>query len=171
MIGWLIISESHGRKWSWSNFRYYPGFCLEGLRKISKTLSSNNRFPGRDSYLGHPMYEAGLLTTRLWCSAARIRVRSDTKRIFGKSKCCPRTRPTVILIDVIRIFWPFLSSIGLEGFQGFLQALLNSSDAQRAILYLRVNVAKFNLMWRIPFHSSWMLGAQTGSHTAGPVLI
>jgi len=24
------------RKWSWPNLRYYPGICLEGLRKTTK---------------------------------------------------------------------------------------------------------------------------------------
>jgi hypothetical protein len=28
----------YGRKLSWSNFGYYPGICLEGLREATKTL-------------------------------------------------------------------------------------------------------------------------------------
>lgn len=26
-----------GQKWSWPNIRYYPGICLDGLRKSTKT--------------------------------------------------------------------------------------------------------------------------------------
>jgi hypothetical protein len=33
MINW----EGCGRKWPWPNLRYYPGICLEGLRKTIKT--------------------------------------------------------------------------------------------------------------------------------------
>jgi hypothetical protein len=44
--------------------RYYPGVCLKGLRKTTKTLSQDNRSPGRGLYPGPPEYEVGVLTTQ-----------------------------------------------------------------------------------------------------------
>jgi hypothetical protein len=43
--------------------RYYPGICLEGLRKQRKTCQ-DRRSSGPDLNLEHPEYEAGVLTTR-----------------------------------------------------------------------------------------------------------
>jgi hypothetical protein len=40
--------KGYGRKLSWPNLRYYPGICLEGLRKTKKNLSQDSRSPGRD---------------------------------------------------------------------------------------------------------------------------
>jgi hypothetical protein len=34
-------------KWSGRGLRHYPGICLDGLRKTTKSLSQNNRCPGR----------------------------------------------------------------------------------------------------------------------------
>jgi hypothetical protein len=50
--------------WSWRNLRYYPGVCLENLRKTMKNLSQDSRSPGQDLDPGPPKYEAGVLTTR-----------------------------------------------------------------------------------------------------------
>jgi hypothetical protein len=52
-----------GRKRSCPNKRYYPGICLEELRKTMKDLSQDSRSPGRDLKPGTPEYEAGVLTT------------------------------------------------------------------------------------------------------------
>jgi hypothetical protein len=41
--------------------RYLPGICLDGLRKITKHLSQDNRCLGRDLSPGSPAYEAGML--------------------------------------------------------------------------------------------------------------
>jgi hypothetical protein len=56
--------EGCGRKRSWTNSRYYPGICLEGLRKTMKNLSQDSRSPGRDLNPGPLEYEAGVVTTR-----------------------------------------------------------------------------------------------------------
>jgi hypothetical protein len=53
-----------GRKSSWPNLWYYPGICLEGLRKTMKNLSQNSRCPNRYLNPGPPEYEAGVLTTQ-----------------------------------------------------------------------------------------------------------
>jgi hypothetical protein len=53
-----------GRKRSWPDVRYFPGICLEGVRKTTKYLSQDNRSLGRDLNLGPPEYEAGVLTTQ-----------------------------------------------------------------------------------------------------------
>jgi hypothetical protein len=56
--------EGYGMKQSWPNLRYYPGFCLEGLRKIRKTLSGeDSRSSGRYLNPGPPEFEAGVITT------------------------------------------------------------------------------------------------------------
>jgi hypothetical protein len=39
--------KEYGRKLSWPNLRYYPGICLEGLKK-TKNLSEESQYPGRD---------------------------------------------------------------------------------------------------------------------------
>jgi hypothetical protein len=41
-----------------------PAFCLEGLRKTSKTLSRDSLSIGCDLNLGPHEYEEGLLTTQ-----------------------------------------------------------------------------------------------------------
>jgi hypothetical protein len=40
--------------------KYYPGIRLEGLRKTTKNLSQDSRYPGGDFNPGPP--EAGVLT-------------------------------------------------------------------------------------------------------------
>jgi hypothetical protein len=32
----------------WSNLKYYPGICLDRVRKITKTSVQDSRSPGRD---------------------------------------------------------------------------------------------------------------------------
>jgi hypothetical protein len=39
--------------------RYYPGIFLEGPRKITRNLSRDSRFAGRDLNPGPPEYEEG----------------------------------------------------------------------------------------------------------------
>jgi hypothetical protein len=63
--------REYGRKWSWPNLRYYPGICLEGLRKNTENISQDSQSPGRDLNLRPPKYEAGVLTTRLQCSVMK----------------------------------------------------------------------------------------------------
>jgi hypothetical protein len=53
-----------GRKRSWPNLRHYHCICLEELRKVSKDLSQDSRFPVQDFNPGLPEYETGVLTTR-----------------------------------------------------------------------------------------------------------
>jgi hypothetical protein len=60
----MINVKGCERERSWPNLNYYPGSCLEGLRKSTKTLSLDSRSPGRDLNLGPPEYEAAVLTTR-----------------------------------------------------------------------------------------------------------
>jgi hypothetical protein len=33
----------------WHNLRYYPGIYLEGLKKTTRNLSQDGRYPGRNS--------------------------------------------------------------------------------------------------------------------------
>jgi len=41
--------EKRGRKWYWSNVRYYSNIFLDGLRKIKINLSHHNHYPTSDS--------------------------------------------------------------------------------------------------------------------------
>jgi hypothetical protein len=50
-------------KQSWSNLRYYPGICMEVLRKITKDLNQGNWSPGLDLKPRFPKYEAEVTTT------------------------------------------------------------------------------------------------------------
>jgi hypothetical protein len=44
--------------------RYYPGTCLEGLRKTAKNLGQDIRSPDRDLKPEPPEYETGELTSQ-----------------------------------------------------------------------------------------------------------
>jgi hypothetical protein len=54
-----LEGSGHGQ-----TFWYYPGICLEELKKTTKTLSKDSRSPGSDLIPGPPEYEEGVLTTR-----------------------------------------------------------------------------------------------------------
>jgi hypothetical protein len=49
---------------SWPDLWYYPGICLERMRKTTENLSQDSQSPGQDLKMGPTKYEAGLLTTR-----------------------------------------------------------------------------------------------------------
>jgi hypothetical protein len=61
---WPVNRKGFGRKRLWPNVRYYPGICLDGLRKTTESLIQDSRSPDRDLNPGPPEYEAGALTTR-----------------------------------------------------------------------------------------------------------
>jgi hypothetical protein len=63
MINW----KEFGTKQSWSNLRYYPGICVEGLRKTRKTLRQDSWSPGRDLNPGPAEKEAGV---QIYCTIA-----------------------------------------------------------------------------------------------------
>jgi hypothetical protein len=50
-----------GRKLSWPSLRYYPGICLETLRKTLKNISQDNLSPGWVLNPRTPNCEAGVL--------------------------------------------------------------------------------------------------------------
>jgi hypothetical protein len=53
----LIGCNEMERMWkekSWHNLRYYPGICLEGLRKTTKNLGQDYWSPGCGLNLGPP---------------------------------------------------------------------------------------------------------------------
>jgi hypothetical protein len=58
-VSWKIYES----KRSWPNLRYYPGICVEGLRKAIKILSQHSGSPDRDLSVGPPEYVAGIVTT------------------------------------------------------------------------------------------------------------
>jgi 3-polyprenyl-4-hydroxybenzoate decarboxylase len=51
--------ERCGRKQLWPNLRYYPGICLEVLRKVMKNIIQTAHFPNtnqKDYYLSQPVH-------------------------------------------------------------------------------------------------------------------
>jgi hypothetical protein len=64
--------KEYERKRSGTNYRYYPGIWVEGLRKTSA------RSPGRDLKPGPPEYEVGVLPTRPRCPVRRSRTENFT---------------------------------------------------------------------------------------------
>jgi hypothetical protein len=56
--------EGCGRKRSCSNLRYYPSICLYELRRTTKNLSQDSRYPSRDLNLGLPEYKSRVTATR-----------------------------------------------------------------------------------------------------------
>jgi hypothetical protein len=57
-----------GKKRLWPNLKCYSSTCQEWLRKTMKSLSQDNRSPGRDLNHRPPEYETGVLTTWSWRS-------------------------------------------------------------------------------------------------------
>jgi hypothetical protein len=49
---------------SWPNLGCYPGICLAGLKKTTKSLSQLSRSPGRDLDPGTSEYEAQVVSTQ-----------------------------------------------------------------------------------------------------------
>jgi hypothetical protein len=84
MRGWYVKHElkRRGRKGSWPNLRYYPDFCLEGLRKTTKKLSKDSRSSGRNLNQGPPKYEPGLLSARPRRSVTRKQSPSSKSCVF-----------------------------------------------------------------------------------------
>jgi hypothetical protein len=70
-----------GRKRSWPNIRYYPGNCLQGLRKTTKDLSHDSRSLVRDLNTGSPKYGTGVITT---LSRHSVKLNVD----FLQPQCC-----------------------------------------------------------------------------------
>jgi hypothetical protein len=64
---WVMNWKECGRKRSWPNLRYYPNICLEDLRKSTKNLSQDSRYPGWDLNPGPPEYDAGVLNCSTPC--------------------------------------------------------------------------------------------------------
>jgi hypothetical protein len=54
MLNWKLCERTR----SWTNLRYCPGICLEGLRKITKNINQDNRSLGRDLNPGPPEYKS-----------------------------------------------------------------------------------------------------------------
>jgi hypothetical protein len=73
MIGWLVNDELKDLEGSGcaTILRFFPGICLEGLRKNTENLNQDSSSPDRDLNPEHPKYKAGVLTTWPRCSAYR----------------------------------------------------------------------------------------------------
>jgi len=54
-----------GCKASGRGLWYYPGICLEGLRKTTKNFSQDSQHTGWDLSPGPPKYQTGMLTAQM----------------------------------------------------------------------------------------------------------
>jgi hypothetical protein len=60
----MVNRKGYGSKHSLPNLKYYPDTGLKKLRKTTKTLIQDNRFPGGDLKTLSLEYKASVLTTR-----------------------------------------------------------------------------------------------------------
>jgi hypothetical protein len=67
------------RKLQWSNFKYYSGIRLQGLRTITKNFIQCSWFTGWGFNPWPPEYKSGALTTRLRRSVAREEIGYEDK--------------------------------------------------------------------------------------------
>jgi hypothetical protein len=79
MMNW----KGCGKKRSWPNLIYYPGICLEGLRKARKILSQYSRSPDLDFKSGPPEY-VGLMVK--WISEVLSKSRINFIILTNKLK-------------------------------------------------------------------------------------
>jgi hypothetical protein len=54
---WIRSWKRHGRKRVWPTLRYYPGVCLQGLKKTKKNLGQVSWSPGWYLNWGPPKYK------------------------------------------------------------------------------------------------------------------
>jgi hypothetical protein len=69
MDKWITNWKGCGRKQSWSNLRYYPGICLEGLRKTTNKPQSVTRLrfePGRYQIQSRSVINLTTTFSRWW---------------------------------------------------------------------------------------------------------
>jgi hypothetical protein len=52
----------NGKEVAVAKLRYYPDICLEELKKTTKTLNQDSRYPGRDSNREPPKYKSKQLS-------------------------------------------------------------------------------------------------------------
>jgi hypothetical protein len=64
MMNW----KGRGRKWSCSNFRYYPGIDLDGVSKINQNVCQFCRCLGRDPNRRPSRYKSEALLLEAACS-------------------------------------------------------------------------------------------------------
>jgi hypothetical protein len=77
-IGKDLVGSGHGLI-----FQVLSRICLEGLRKITKTLNQDRQLPGWESNPGTPKYKEGVLTIRPWCSVSFYELRKNKFIICG----------------------------------------------------------------------------------------
>jgi hypothetical protein len=115
MIGWIMNWEEYRRKWSWLNWNYCPGICLEGLRKNINNLSQNSRSPGIDLNPGPSEYE-GVLTTQPWSSVEsnfKIYLREIVCEVANRFKWQVRIKWRAVVNTVMNIWASWQHAISL----------------------------------------------------------
>jgi hypothetical protein len=132
-----------GRKQSWPNWRQYHGVCLEGLRKTTTNLNQDSQSPGRGLEPGPPKYEAGVITTRIWCS----RTWSLKVHCVGilSSECRPVSDLTMIVScdvapwSLVEIYWGFRGSYCLH------HLVPDDTTAQKTVIFILIAWRTWNI--------------------------
>jgi hypothetical protein len=78
--------KGYGRKWPWPNLRYYPGICLEALRKTMKNLSQSSWSLGQDLNPGPPDPGVLLLGRDTGYKPVRVIILNPKAEKFLRSK-------------------------------------------------------------------------------------
>jgi hypothetical protein len=74
------VSGELEREWGkqlWPNLRYYPGICLEGLRKTTDNRSQNSWYPDQDTNQAPPECKSKALLLQPICL---ILIHEDKKK-------------------------------------------------------------------------------------------
>jgi hypothetical protein len=66
----------------WLNLKYYPDNCLKGLRKATKNVSSDTRYPNRDSNRTTTEFKLEALPMEPACPGVSIQSHVTTMKIL-----------------------------------------------------------------------------------------
>jgi hypothetical protein len=91
--------ESIGRKQSWPNLRYYPGICVEKLRKTIKNLSQDSWSLSRDLNSGLPEYKANATFSKVLCRKMHCHEAKSTSpanNLVSFNKCIPKFQGSML---------------------------------------------------------------------------
>jgi hypothetical protein len=103
---WKMNRKGRGMKRSWPNWSYYPGICLEGQKKTTKTLIRIASLQAKIWTLDVPYYEAGVLTTWPQCLVQRRTWEDSTEwsKSHATHKSVTRENFTIMLVVIFILY-------------------------------------------------------------------
>jgi hypothetical protein len=81
----LSVNSEATSMQAWHNLTYYPGMCVEELRKITKPMNQDIRLSGRKLRPGTPEYETGFSRVIIGRRDGIITLRGCSLELLG---CC-----------------------------------------------------------------------------------